>query len=51
MEKVKMRSRALPDLTNWEIEQYLKQNCQKGDLLITMGAGDVYLIGESLLSS
>lgn len=26
MEKVKMRSRALPDLTNWEIEQYLKRS-------------------------
>lgn len=32
-----------------EIESYLLEHCQPGDLLITMGAGDVYLIGEHLL--
>lgn len=32
-----------------EIENYLLQNCTKGDLLITMGAGDVVKIGENLL--
>lgn len=32
-----------------EIENYLLQNCTNGDLLITMGAGDVVMIGESLL--
>ena len=32
-----------------EIENYLLENCQTGDLLITMGAGDVYQIGEKLL--
>ncbi|MBQ1312712.1 MAG: UDP-N-acetylmuramate--L-alanine ligase [Blautia sp.] len=32
-----------------EIENYLLQNCQPGDLLITMGAGDVVNIGEHLL--
>ena len=32
-----------------EIENYLLQNCTKGDVLITMGAGDVYKIGENLL--
>ncbi|MGN0437390.1 MAG: UDP-N-acetylmuramate--L-alanine ligase [Lachnospiraceae bacterium] len=31
------------------VENYLLKNCKKNDLLITMGAGDVYLIGESLL--
>ena len=31
------------------IEQYLLQHCQNGDLLITMGAGDVVNIGEELL--
>jgi UDP-N-acetylmuramate--alanine ligase len=31
------------------VENYLLKNCQKNDLLITMGAGDVYLIGEELL--
>ena len=32
-----------------EIEKYLLENCINGDLLITMGAGDVYKIGENLL--
>ncbi|MCM1158313.1 MAG: UDP-N-acetylmuramate--L-alanine ligase [Bacteroidales bacterium] len=31
------------------VENYLLRNCKKNDLLITMGAGDVYLIGEELL--
>lgn len=31
------------------IKDYVRHNCQCGDLLITMGAGDVYLIGESLV--
>ena len=31
------------------VENYLLINCKKNDLLITMGAGDVYLIGEELL--
>lgn len=33
-----------------EIENFLLKNCQKGDLVITMGAGDVVKIGENLLS-
>lgn len=32
-----------------EIENFLLQNCIPNDLLITMGAGDVVKIGESLL--
>lgn len=32
-----------------EIENFLLQNCINGDLLITMGAGDIVTIGESLL--
>ena len=32
-----------------EIENYLLENCVSGDLLITMGAGDVVQIGEHLL--
>ncbi len=32
-----------------EIENYLLENCNEGDLLITMGAGDVLKIGENLL--
>ena len=34
-----------------EIENFLLENCIKDDLLITMGAGDVVKIGESLLGS
>jgi UDP-N-acetylmuramate--alanine ligase len=37
-----------PDFS--EIESYLEKNTINGDLLITMGAGNVYQIGESLLS-
>ena len=33
-----------------EIENYVKEKCTKNDLLITMGAGDVVNIGESLLT-
>jgi len=32
-----------------EIENYLLQNCMNGDLLITMGAGDIVSVGENLL--
>lgn len=32
-----------------EIENFLQKNCMNGDLLITMGAGDVVKIGENLL--
>jgi len=33
-----------------EIEKFILENCINGDLLITMGAGDVVNIGENLLS-
>ena len=32
-----------------EVENFLLENCINGDLLITMGAGDVHKIGENLL--
>ena len=32
-----------------KIENYLLQNAVNGDLLITMGAGDVVKVGENLL--
>lgn len=32
-----------------EIEEFLKKNCVPGDLLITMGAGDIVNVGEDLL--
>ena len=34
-----------------EIQDFCMEKCQKGDLLITMGAGDVVNIGEALLKS
>lgn len=34
-----------------EIEKFLLSSCADGDLLITMGAGDVVNIGESLLNN
>ena len=33
-----------------EIEHFLMENCGKGDLILTVGAGDVYKIGEDLLA-
>ena len=32
-----------------EIEKFLLKNCMNGDLLITMGAGDIVNVGEHLL--
>ena len=32
-----------------EIEELLLSSCREGDLLITMGAGDIYQVGEDLL--
>lgn len=32
-----------------EIEEFLVENCMSGDLLITMGAGDIVKVGEDLL--
>jgi UDP-N-acetylmuramate--alanine ligase len=32
-----------------EIQEFVKTHCEEGDLLITMGAGDVVTIGENLL--
>ncbi len=32
-----------------EIETFILQNCSEGDLLITMGAGDIVKVGERLL--
>ncbi|MDO4555563.1 MAG: UDP-N-acetylmuramate--L-alanine ligase [Lachnospiraceae bacterium] len=33
-----------------QIEEFILKNCKENDLLITMGAGDVVLIGENLIS-
>ena len=32
-----------------EIEKFLLKNCINGDLLITMGAGNIYQVGEALI--
>ncbi len=32
-------------------EKYLKENCVSGDMVITMGAGDVFKLGESLIEN
>ncbi len=32
-----------------EIETFILKNCSPGDLLITMGAGDIVKVGERLL--
>ena len=32
-----------------EIAEYVNKNAQKGDMVITMGAGDIYKVGEMLL--
>jgi len=34
-----------------EIKQYLKDNTQKDDIILTMGAGDVFKIGEDLINN
>lgn len=50
MEEVKKLGRECVYLPSFdEIENFLLQNCINGDLLITMGAGDVHKIGENLL--
>ena len=32
-----------------DVETYLLGHCESGDMILTMGAGDVYTIGEKLL--
>jgi len=47
--KIGKESYYFPDFDS--IENFLLQNCIPGDLLITMGAGDVGTIGEDLLGA
>lgn len=50
MEKIKeLGTEAYYFPTFDEIENFLLKNCVTGDLLITMGAGDIVKVGESLL--
>lgn len=50
--EIKKRGKECYYLSSFEeIEKFLSKNCINGDLLITMGAGDVYKIGEALINS
>ena len=50
MEEIKRRGKDAVYVGDFPaIKEYIKENCTEGDLLITMGAGDVYLIGEDLV--
>ena len=47
IEKLGHRCYYFPNFS--EIETFLMENCTKGDLLITMGAGDIVKVGDDLL--
>lgn len=47
-EKIGKKAESFKDFPS--IEKYLIDSLSKGDILITMGAGDVYKIGESIIS-
>lgn len=34
-----------------EVEKMLKENAKEGDIIITMGAGDIYKVGEGLIAN
>ncbi len=49
-EQIKNRGKNVKYFADFEgVCEYLKQNLEKDDILFTMGAGDVYKIGEMLL--
>jgi UDP-N-acetylmuramate--alanine ligase len=48
IEKYGTKATTFPDFD--AIEKYLFENCHAGDLLITMGAGNLYTVGEKLVS-
>ena len=47
IEKLGTRAHYIPSFD--EIETFILENCMNGDLLITMGAGDIVKVGEKLL--
>ncbi len=47
----KKTSNAIYIATFKETEEYLANNIKSNDIVLTMGAGNVYLIGESLLNN
>jgi len=49
-EKIKARGKEVHYFPSFEqAQQFLLQNCAQNDLIITMGAGDIYKLGEVLL--
>ncbi|MBR1861590.1 MAG: UDP-N-acetylmuramate--L-alanine ligase [Lachnospiraceae bacterium] len=48
LEKMGTRAIYIPEFE--KIEKYLLENCTKGDLVITLGAGEAYKIGDALLA-
>lgn len=48
---IKKTSNAIYIATFKETEEYLANNIKSNDIVLTMGAGNVYLIGESLLNN
>ena len=44
-----MRILAIGDVIGATGRTYLKDNLQSGDILLTIGAGNVYKIGEELI--
>lgn len=50
-DKIKNRGKNVKYIKNFsDIENYILENLKPNDLLITMGAGDIYLVGEELIS-
>ena len=51
VDKIKQKNKNVVYLDSFEkIENYLKQNVKENDLIITIGAGDVYKIAKDLVS-
>ncbi len=44
----KIGARALADFES--VEKHLRDNLREGDIIITMGAGDIYKVGENLVT-
>lgn len=51
VEKITLRGKDAQYIGSFsDVEKYIIENCKQDDLLITMGAGDVYIIGDELLN-
>lgn len=51
VEKIKSRGKDAQYIGQFsDVEKYIIENCKQDDLLITMGAGDVYIIGDELIN-